>query len=158
MAQQTMYPAVANSPQTELSAGITASVTTIAVLDASKLPTAPNIATIGVDESAETIRYSGISGNTLTGVTRGFQGASKSWVMATPVARNFTAYDHDALRNNITNSAKMELSNTAPISPDTNTYWYEDMGDTIDLQSGGSGVALKNGSTDGSSDIWLEEI
>lgn len=101
MAQQPMYPAVANSPQTELSAAITDAATSIAVLDASKLPAGPNIATIGVDETAETIRYAAISGNTLTGVTRGFQGAAKVWMAGAKVARNWTAYDADALRENI---------------------------------------------------------
>ncbi|OZQ72140.1 hypothetical protein, partial [Paenibacillus sp. VTT E-133291] len=80
MALQEMFPAVANSPATELSAAITDIQTTITLLDASKLPDAPNIATIGVDESAETIKYTGKSGNTLTGVTRGFNGTvAKAW-------------------------------------------------------------------------------
>lgn len=67
MAQVEMFPAVANSPATELTAALTDIATTVSVLDASKLPDAPNIATIGVDESAETIKYTGKSGNDLTG-------------------------------------------------------------------------------------------
>lgn len=102
MAQVEMFPAVANSPATELTAAITDIATTVSVLDASKLPDAPNIATIGVDESAETIKYTSKSGNTLTGVTRGFNDtAAKAWAVGSGVARYFTAYDADAMRGNI---------------------------------------------------------
>ncbi|MEC0167852.1 hypothetical protein [Paenibacillus graminis] len=102
MAQQTMYPAIANSPGTELSAAITAAVTTIPVVNAAALPAAPNIATIGVDETAETVLYTGKSGNSLTGCTRGHGGTTaRSWVVASKVARYFTAYDHDTFRANI---------------------------------------------------------
>ncbi|MEK5414403.1 hypothetical protein [Paenibacillus sp. FSL L8-0708] len=97
-----MFPAAPNSPATELSAAITDIQTTITLLDASKLPDAPNIATIGVDESAETVRYEGKSGNDLTGVTRGFSGTvAKAWAVGVGVARYFTAYDADALRENV---------------------------------------------------------
>ncbi|OMC94376.1 NosD domain-containing protein [Paenibacillus odorifer] len=102
MAQVEMFAAKANSPATELTAAITDVATTVSVLDASKLPDAPNIATIGVDESAETVRYAGKSGNDLTGVTRGFSGTvAKAWATGVGVARYFTAYDADALRENV---------------------------------------------------------
>ncbi|WP_217597177.1 hypothetical protein [Cohnella sp. GbtcB17] len=101
MTQQTMYPAMVNSPQTELSAGIDAAQTTVPVTDASKLPPAPNLATIGSDETAETILYTGKTGNTLTGVTRGYQGTAKAWTTGVKVARLFTAADWDAARNNL---------------------------------------------------------
>ncbi|GIO63585.1 hypothetical protein [Paenibacillus cineris] len=102
MAQTPMYEAIANSPGTELSADISASDTTIAVLDASKLPDAPNLFTIGVDETAETILYAGKSGNNLTGCTRGFNGTTaKGWSTGAKVARNFTGYDHDTFIANI---------------------------------------------------------
>lgn len=113
MALQEMFPAVANSPATELSAAITDIQTTITLLDASKLPDAPNIATIGVDESAETVRYEGKSGNELTGVTRGFSGtAAKAWGVGVGVARYFTAYDADALRENVAGHS-VQLADTA---------------------------------------------
>ncbi|MCR8635741.1 hypothetical protein [Paenibacillus radicis (ex Xue et al. 2023)] len=101
MTQQTMYPAVPNSPQTELSAAITNVVTTVPVVNAALLPAAPNLATIGTDDTAETILYTGKSGNSLTGVTRGFQGSAKSWSTGAKVARYFTAYDHDTFKGNI---------------------------------------------------------
>ena len=96
----TTYPGKINSPQTTLSAGINNAVTTIPVTDASVFPAAPNIATIGVDDLAETILYTGISGNTLTGCTRGFQGTAAAWGINSKISRNFTAYDYDALRQN----------------------------------------------------------
>ncbi|SDC70410.1 hypothetical protein SAMN02799630_01233 [Paenibacillus sp. UNCCL117] len=101
MAQLPMYSAVVNSPQTELTAGINATQTTVPVVNASLLPPAPNLVTIGTDESAETILYTGISSNTLTGVTRAFQGQAKAWSAGSKVARFFTAYDHDTFKNNI---------------------------------------------------------
>jgi hypothetical protein len=102
MALQTMYPAIANSPGTELSAAITATATTITVVNGAALPAAPNVCTIGVDETAETVLYAAKSGNTLTGVTRGHGGTTaKAWASASKVARYFTAYDHDTFRANI---------------------------------------------------------
>ena len=105
-----MYPGMPNSPQTELAQAIDDQTTTIPLVDASKLPPAPNLATIGVGEDAETILYTGKSGNNLTGVTRGFQGAAKAWVQGTKVARNFTAYDYDALRENLEDHAAATTS------------------------------------------------
>lgn len=96
-----MYPGQVNSPATTLLGAISAQDTTIPVADASKLPSPPNIAVIGIGENAETILYTGVSGNTLTGVTRGFQGTPRAWAAGTQIARLFTAYDYDALRQNV---------------------------------------------------------
>ncbi|WP_427050366.1 tail fiber protein [Paenibacillus sp. TC-CSREp1] len=101
MAQLPMYAAMVNSPGTELAADITASATSINVLDAAKLPAAPNLVTLGGDETAETILYTGRTGNTLTGCTRGFEGTAKGWAAGSPAARNHTAYDYEAGRANI---------------------------------------------------------
>jgi len=95
-----MYPAVVNSPSTELAADITVDATEITVISTAGLPPAPNMLTIGIDETAETVRYSKVDGKKLT-VERGFQGISKSWSAGTKVARYFTAYDHDAFRENV---------------------------------------------------------
>ncbi|WP_339191979.1 hypothetical protein NST68_21160 [Paenibacillus sp. FSL E2-0230] len=117
MALQEMFTAQPNSPATELTAALTDVATTVSVLDASKLPDAPNIATIGVDESAETIKYTGKSGNTLTGVTRGFSGtAAKAWGVGVGVARYFTAYDADALRENVAGHSAELVSVSAQLA------------------------------------------
>ncbi|MEK3658178.1 hypothetical protein NSQ29_01285 [Paenibacillus sp. FSL F4-0236] len=116
MPQQTMYPAISNSPQTELSAAITSAVTSIAVVDVTKLPAAPNVLTIGSDESSETILYTGKSGNTLTGCTRGFDGTtSKAWAIGSKVARYYTAYDHEAFRKNLTDLSGVTNDSTTDI-------------------------------------------
>lgn len=100
MTLKPMYPAVVNSPGTELAADISADATEITVLSTSGLPPAPNLLTIGSDETAETVRYTKVDGMKLT-VERAFQGEAKSWSVGTKVARYFTAYDHDAARENI---------------------------------------------------------
>jgi len=115
---QTMYPGKVNSPMTELASAIDNVQTTIPLLDASVLPAAPNLATIGTGENAETVLYTGVSGNDLTGVTRGFQGAAKSWGAGVKVARLFTEYDYDALRQNILSHASRHASGGAdPLTP-----------------------------------------
>ncbi|CAM3358717.1 beta-propeller fold lactonase family protein [Paenibacillus taichungensis] len=99
---ETMYPAAVNSRQTELATDIDDTQTSFTVLDGSVLPPAPNQLTLGTDESAETIKYTGKTGNEITGVTRGFEGAAKSWAAGTKLARYFTAYDHNTFKKNIT--------------------------------------------------------
>jgi hypothetical protein len=99
--QQTMYPGLANSPQTELASAIDNVQATITLVDATKVPAAPNLVTIGSDETAETVTFTGVSGNNLTGVTRGVEGTAKAWSVGSKVARNFTAKDYDTARQNI---------------------------------------------------------
>ncbi|WP_218966742.1 phage tail protein [Paenibacillus sp. LK1] len=98
---ETMYPAAVNSRQTELATDIDDNQTSFTVLDGSALPPAPNLLTLGTDESAETIKYTGKTGNEITGVTRGFEGVARSWMAGTKLARYFTAYDHNTFRGNI---------------------------------------------------------
>ncbi|WP_315793183.1 tail fiber protein [Paenibacillus sp. BIC5C1] len=98
---ETMYPAAVNSKQTELAEAIDDAQTSFTVLDGSVLPPAPNLLTLGTDESAETVLYTGKTGNEITGITRGFESRAKSWAVGTKLARFFTAYDHDTFRENI---------------------------------------------------------
>jgi hypothetical protein len=100
MAQTTMYPAQVNSPETTLNGGITNVATSITVTDASVLPSAPNLLTIGDGDIAETILMTNKVGNNLT-VTRGVQGDAIAWDAGTPIRRMFTAYDHDTFKANI---------------------------------------------------------
>lgn len=112
---KTMYPAQVNSPGTELEVAIDAEQDVVLVVDGSVLPDGPNLLTIGTDEAAETILYTGKNGNELTGITRGFQGTAHSWAPGTKVARYFTAYDHDVTINNISelSTGLKELSDAA---------------------------------------------
>jgi len=98
----TMYPAQANSPETTLAGAISASGTSITVLDGSVLPDAPNILTIGAEYStAETVLMTAKSGNTLT-VTRGYNGTTpRARDKGDTIGRYFTGADHDAMRENI---------------------------------------------------------
>lgn len=101
MALMPMYPGQPNSPQTELAENIDETQTTIPLLDASVLPPGPNLVVIGSGERAETVLYESIDGDNLINCTRGFQGVASSWQAGQKVARNFTAYDYDALRQNL---------------------------------------------------------
>ncbi|MGG6309781.1 hypothetical protein [Paenibacillus macerans] len=101
MAQQPMYPAKSNSPITELAAAISAEDTAVTILSAGNILAAPNLLTLGNDETAEIVLYTEVVGTALT-VTRGFGGTTaKAWPVATKVARNFSAYDHESFRANI---------------------------------------------------------
>ena len=109
---ETLYSAMPLSPATELSAGIDDTQTTIPVVDASKLPDAPNLATIGTNEDAEVILYTGKDNNDLTGCTREVVGVAKSWDAGTQTARLFTSKDLNDLQGNLNE----HLGNTAPHS------------------------------------------
>lgn len=98
---QKMYPAVVNSPKTELVAAITETDAEIEVADISVLLQSEGLVVIGNGEGAETVKYTSVEGNVLKGCIRGFQGVAKPWAVGTRLARNFTAYDHDAFKWNI---------------------------------------------------------
>lgn len=102
MAYKTMYPGVNNSPYASIAHDISAADSSITVDDTSVLPAAPNLLTIGVDETAELVRYSSISGNVISGCERGFNGTvARIWPAETPIYRAFTDYDYSALKDNI---------------------------------------------------------
>lgn len=96
-----MYKGIAFSPQTALTQPINASVTTISVADETVFPAPPNYATIGSDETGETIFYTSKGVGILSGITRGVEGTAKSWAKDDLIARNFTFRDHESLIDNI---------------------------------------------------------
>ena len=99
---QTMYLAKLGSPQTILAAALAADAGSMVVNDASALPAAPNIVVIGSDENCEIVSYTGISDNTVTGLSRGLGGSTpKAWAQGVTVARNHTSLDHNAIKANI---------------------------------------------------------
>ena len=104
-----MYKGKVNSPATLLVETIDSSVTSIKVADGTVFPEGPNVAVIGTDGNAETIKYDSINGNILVGCVRGFQGKASVWDKDTIIARNFTEYDLDALQENILELDKKEL-------------------------------------------------
>ena len=99
-----MHPGMPYSPSTMLLTAISESSTTIEVVDGRVLPDAPNEATIGTTESAETIHYGRKEGNILYDVIRGVQreGEARAWAAGNTVARNINELDFERLRDNIT--------------------------------------------------------
>ena len=103
MALTTMYNGQVNSPQTTLNGAINSSVTSITVVDGTILPTAPMPLVISEgSKEPETVLMTNKVGNVLT-VTRAFQGVAQSWGSGASVGRNYTAYDHDTFKTNISN-------------------------------------------------------
>ena len=106
-----MYPPQANTPETSLSGALTATGTTVNVVDGTMLPDAPNLLTIGADGStAETVLMTAKSGNVLT-VVRGQDGTTaRAWSAGDVIGRYFTAADQKAMQDNITalNNGKTE--------------------------------------------------
>ncbi|HHX12152.1 MAG TPA: phage tail protein, partial [Clostridiales bacterium] len=97
-----MYKGVVNSPETTITNDINNTDTIIYVLDETRVPTdLPNLMTLGTGTNSETVKILSITGNAIT-VVRGFQGVAKSWNAGTIIARNFTEYDYNALKENIT--------------------------------------------------------
>jgi len=161
-----MYAPSPNSPTTELSAAINATQQTVPIQSAAAVPDAPNLITLGTDEAAETILYTGKSGNTLTGCTRGYDGTTaKSWPSGTRAARLMTGQDLSAVQSNIrqladdigesANVPRTYLLATPPESPKTGDIWYDDRGDSVDL---GGAMITGNASFDGSTNIWFDII
>jgi len=94
----TMYAPQNNGPHTVLASDINSVQTDIEVLDASVLPEAPNVLTLGTDEDAELVILQAVTGNILT-VSRGFNGtAAKNWASGDWVYRAITAQDISALQ------------------------------------------------------------
>ena len=113
MSLTTMYPAKNNSPTTTLTADLNSSDTTMTVDDPSVFPTAPNLAVIGSSDTAEIVLYTEISGNDIT-IVRGQNGTTPGvWGTGSPVARNFTAMDHEAFRENILDLENRKLDSVS---------------------------------------------
>ena len=131
------YPPKARSPITELNGSIEAGDTTITLLDASKLPDAPNKATLGGGEDSETILYDGKDGNNLTGVTRGFDppGSQKAWATETKVARVLTAQDIDAL----------QTAHADHLNDNIDPHEYEDASNHIDFTGVKYKIVIEDG-------------
>ena len=107
-----MYKGIANSPETELSEGISAQATIIKVNNINAFPEGPNLATIGTDENAETIKYATKTANALSGCQRGIEGTARTWQTGEKIARNFTQKDHADLIANVNEVNENKLGKT----------------------------------------------
>lgn len=123
----TMYPPQNNSPQTSLAEALGSGATTISVADATVLPAAPNVLTIGTTENAELVLCTNITENILT-IERAFNGTTaQAWDAGTPIYRAITAQDVSALQDNLTDHVdatdihvtpeEKEKWNTPPAAP-----------------------------------------
>ena len=102
MAVTQMYDAKVGSPTTVITGNLTAGTTTIPVQDIAALTAAPGLATLLDGQgNQEVISYTGITGNDLTGVVRGFEGDAQSWPTGTFISRRLTAYDVNTANANI---------------------------------------------------------
>ena len=99
---QTMYPGVANSPDTFLVEGLTIDGTVMYVADGAVFGEIPTLAVIGQTELAETVQITGKQPDGGYTIIRGVEGKRQAWAKATNVARNWTNKDYEALRANIT--------------------------------------------------------
>ena len=92
-----LYPGLAFSPQAVLADNVGAGDAVVPVSDVSAFPPAPNLATIGGEEGAETILYAAKTETALSGCVRGVEGEPRAWSAGEPIARNWTAKDHNDL-------------------------------------------------------------
>lgn len=99
---KTMYPGVANSPDTFLVEGLTIDGTVMYVADGAVFGEIPTLAVIGQAELAETVQITGKQSDGGYTIIRGVEGKRQAWAKATNVARNWTNKDYEALRANIT--------------------------------------------------------
>ncbi len=121
-----MYPGIAFSPQATLAKSINESDTVIYLTSTAGLPEGPNLLTIGTDEEAETILYAVKLADSISGCTRGVEGAAKPWQAGELAGRNFTNVDYDTLAKNIAalNTSKQEAQEGKGLS--TNDYTNEE--------------------------------
>ena len=96
-----MYDGVVNSPETYLTQNLAADATIIYVADSSVFGSLPNLAVIGTDQTAETILVEKKRSDGGYNVKRSIEGNGGSWTRTTPVARNFTNFDYQQIKDNI---------------------------------------------------------
>lgn len=100
-----MYPAVAGSPVTTLSAGITETDLTIPINAPTALPPAPNLATIYDNNNFETVLYTAKDSSSITVDSRALEGVARAWGEGTKISRLITAKDHNDVKNNLESHA-----------------------------------------------------
>ena len=107
-----LYPAQVGSPYTSLAAPYTTGDTTLTVVDATKLPDAPNIVCLAGSVAGE-FRYSGKDGNTLLGVVELPGTPNATWPAGTFAFRGIAAYDLNALIANVVSKEPAFAKNSA---------------------------------------------
>lgn len=124
---KTMYPGVANSPETFLKEALTIDGTIMYLADGSVLGEIPTLAVIGEGQQAETVLVTSTRSDGGFAVERGVEGPKKAWTKATTVARNWTNKDYEALRTNITAiDTEVETKVDKVAGKDLSTHDYDD--------------------------------
>lgn len=106
----TMYPGVANSPDTFLTSPLASGGNIMYVADSSVFGTLPNLAVLGSGANAETVLILNKRPDQGLYIRRAVEGVARDWAKASIVARNFTNYDYKQLKENIEkiNNGKQE--------------------------------------------------
>lgn len=163
MAQVTMYPGMVNSPETVLTRAVDEAATSLTIADATKLPAAPNICTLGLGEDAETVSYALDAVAGVLAVVRGVQGTARPWAVGTKVARRIAEMDISALQNNVDDHESRiggslddltDVTITTPSSGEVITYdgsgWVngEATGGTTTAQVTPAAITITHATTD----------
>lgn len=115
---QTMYPGVANSPNTFLKEALAKDATVMYLSDGSVLGTLPTLAVIGGGADAETVLVTSTAADGGFTIERGVEGKQQAWKKADPVARNWTNKDYETIRANVTaiNDGKVDKATDKGLS------------------------------------------
>ena len=121
-----LYPAQVGSPYSTLAAPYTTGGATMSIVDATKLPDAPNIVCLAGAVAGE-FRYTGKDGNILQGVAA-LPGtpAATTWSAGTYAFRGIAAYDTNALQTR-------SMFATAPDLPNRVVYETDEAGNTLEI-------------------------
>jgi len=141
-----LYPAQVGSPFTTLAVAYTSGESTMTVVDATKLPDAPNIVCLAGSVSGE-FRYSGKDGNILQGVAALPGTPSATWPAGTYAFRGIAAYDTNALQTRT-------MFATAPDLPNRVVYETDATGNTLEIHQ----VYIPLFSGDGLPDVNLNGV
>ena len=150
-----LYPAQVGSPYTTLAAPYTTGEATMTVVDATKLPDAPNLVCLAGSVAGE-FRYSGKDGNTLLGVVKLPGTPNATWPAGTYAFRGVAAYDTNALQTRA-------MFATAPDLPNRVVYETDEVGNTLEIHQvyipPFYGAGLPDANLNGASfgDIWFDK-
>jgi hypothetical protein len=149
MALVSMYPGKINSPETVLTRAVDEAATSLYLADATKLPAAPNICTLGLGEDAETVSYALDAVAGVLTVTRGVQGTARPWAVGTKVARRIAEMDIAAVQGNVT-SINARLG-AIEVAGGPGVPWqlpYYTVSGTVDLMPNAGYLTAGSGQTD----------
>jgi len=134
MAQLSMFPAKAGSPEATTTDLLTESGTSLVVDNLAHFPAigseGANTVTIKNGTAWETVRYTAKSATTgagtLTVVRSGAAwasstGAAQQWAIGSKVSRSFTAYDHDTFKANLADLAARSIDQFTAANTDITT-------------------------------------